>query len=120
MVNYSIKDFSITLMRRFEPGLSGEALITSVVTAAKVPLNAARVASKMELTEAFEKALTSTLKFLYELEAAKDTDPIVRKQSLIHAYRAAEEAKCKLLKKQVAAEAARADELATAVTPLAR
>lgn len=82
----------------------------------KGPLNAARVAGKVGLTEAFEKALTSTLGFLRARECVKATNPSIRTQSLIRGYRAAVEAKCECLHKQLVAETVRVDELAEAIS----
>lgn len=63
-------------MKSFDPELSREVLVASVKMAAKVPLNAVRMAENRGLTEQFEKTLTSILALLEEREDIKVENPM--------------------------------------------
>lgn len=75
-----------------------------MVTAAKIPLNAARVFGKWELTKTFEWALSSIIALLQEREDAKAVDPMVKVWPLIREYRGTKEGRRKTLSDLVAAK----------------
>lgn len=111
-----ISNFDVTLFQGFCPGLLTDALITSVVTAMKGPLNSTRVAGKVGLIEEFERSLASTLEFLYVREDVKTIDPAIKAQQLIQSYPAIVGPKHECLKQQMVAETAHINELAAAIS----
>lgn len=57
-------DFRGALVKSFDPTPSGEALMTAVKAAAKIPLKAIRVAGDQTLTEKLTETLTEILALL--------------------------------------------------------
>lgn len=83
-----VQEFSTAIVQCFELGLSGDALISSGIAAAKRPMNAARVAGMVRLADSFEVFSKSVLELLHVREAIKVTDSAAKTQQLIHDYRA--------------------------------
>lgn len=56
--------FGEALVKSFDSGLSGEALMAAVRAATKIPLNAVRTAGSRLLTKKFDLVLIATLELL--------------------------------------------------------